>query len=214
MLQKDDYDIDTVVEATVKIVLVKCPLCKSRYRLLPADIVPHKLYTLPVIEVSATLYNRGDHSLRHVTWDLLYGERTPAHTTLHGWTEGLGAWWLGQAIGEVAFSMPASRIQAELEIRCPQITSLHSQPIWINPQRYCSQGRRQRLEACKRFEIVSTLFACKNACNFVELNRLIVNWGNMFGLGFKTGVCCTAFEHIDYRNVRAWGSIFPKEPYR
>jgi hypothetical protein len=211
MLEKDDYDIDTVVETTVKIVLVKCPLCKSRYRLLPADILPHKLYSLPVIELSTTLYNRGDLSLRHVTWDLLYGERTPAHTTLHAWTEGLGAWWLGRTIGEVAFSMPASRIQAELEIRCPQITSSHLQPIWINPQRYRSQGRRERLEACKRFEIVSTLFASKSACNFVELNRLVASWGNTFGLGFKTGIFCTAFEHIDSKNVRAWGKIFPKE---
>ena len=32
MLEKDDYDIDTVVKATVKIVLVRCPICKSRYR--------------------------------------------------------------------------------------------------------------------------------------------------------------------------------------
>jgi hypothetical protein len=214
MLEKDDYDIDTVVEATVKIVLVKCPLCKSRYRLLPADILPHKLYTLPVIEVSATLYNRGDRSLRHVTWDLLYGERTPAHTTLHGWTEGLGAWWLGRTIGEVAFSMPAGRVRGELEIRYPQVGSLHSKPICINPQRYRSQGRGERLEACKQFEIVCSLVPSQNGCNFVELNRLIVNWGNMFGLGFKTAICCTAFEHIDSANVRAWGSIFPKEPLR
>lgn len=33
-------------------------------------------------------------SLRAVVRDLL-GERTPAHTTLHGWTEGLGAHALG-----------------------------------------------------------------------------------------------------------------------
>ena len=41
--------------------------------------------------------------MRQVAWVQLYGERTPEHTTLHGWTEGLGAWWLGRTIGEVAF---------------------------------------------------------------------------------------------------------------
>jgi hypothetical protein len=212
LLEKDDDDIDTVVKDTVKIVLVRCPVCKGRYRLLPADILPKKLYTVPVIELSVSLYNQGDLSLRHVVWDHFYGERAPAHSTLHAWTEGLGAWWLGQAMGEVAFSVPATRIQAELEIRYPQMRSCHFQPIWINPQRYRSQGRRERLEACKRFEIVGTLLAFKNTWNFVELNRLIVSWGTSFGLGFKTGIGCTASEHIDSRNVRLWGQIFPKEP--
>ena len=60
LLEKDDYGIDTVVERKVKIALVRCPLCKSRYRVLPADILPFKLYSLPVIELAVCLYNRGD----------------------------------------------------------------------------------------------------------------------------------------------------------
>lgn len=211
MLEKDECDIDTVVKSTIKVVLVKCPICKGRYRLLPADIVPYKLYSLTAIELSVRFYNQGDLSLRHVTWDLLYGDRTPAHTTLHAWTEGLGAWWLGRTIGEAPFSVPAGRVQAELEIRYPQMGSLHSKPVLINPQRYRSQGRRERLEACKQFEIGCSLATSQNACNFVELNRLIVKWGNAFGLGFKTGIRSTAFEHIDPKNVRTWGQIFPKE---
>jgi len=212
ILEKDDYGIDTVVERQVKIALVRCPICKSRCRVLPADILPHKLYTLPVIELAVSLYNRGDLSLRQVAWDQLYGERTPEHTTLHGWTEGLGAYWLGRRIGEVAFSVPATRIFAELEIRFSHVKSLHSIPVWINPERYCSQGRLERLQACKRFEIIGTMLEVKNTCKFVELNRLIVSWGNSFGLGFKTGICCTAIEHIESTDVRKWRQIFPKEP--
>jgi hypothetical protein len=212
MLAKDDEGIDTVLKDTLKIVLVKCPVCKSRYRLLPADILAHKLYSLPVIELSVSLYNRGDLSLRHVAWDLLYGERTPAHTTLHGWSEGLGAWWQGRTMGEVAFCVPATRMRAQLQIRHPQMSSLHSIPVWINPQRYRSQGRRERLEACRRFEIIGTMLAPESTWKWCELNRLIISWGNWFGLGFKTGICCTAIEHIDCTNVRSWGKIFPKEP--
>ena len=211
-LEKDDYDIDTVVKATVKIVLVRCPICKSRYRLLPADILPHKLYTLPVIELCVCLYNRGDLSLRQVAWVQLYGERTPEHTTLHGWSEGLGAWWLGRTIGEVAFCVPATRIQAELEIRFPQMSSLHSIPVRINPKRYRSQGRCERLQACKRFDIIGTILEVKNTRKWCELNRLIVSWGNWFGLGFKTGICYTAIEHIESTDVRKWRQILPKEP--
>jgi hypothetical protein len=210
-LEKDDYGIDTVVEAKVKIVLVKCPMCRSRYRLLPSDILPYKHYTLPVIELSVSHYNRGDLSLRQVVWDQLYGERTPQHTTLHGWTEGLGAWWQGRTMGEVAFAVPATRVLAELEIRFPQMKSLHSIPVWINPERYRSPGRRQRLEACQRFEIISTMLEVKNAWKFVELNRLIIGWGNSLGLGFRTGICCTAIEHIDLTDVRSWLQISTKE---
>jgi hypothetical protein len=212
MLEKDDYDIDTVVKATVKIVLVRCPICKSRYRLLPADILPHKLYTLPVIELCVCLYNRGDLSLRQVAWVQLYGERTPEHTTLHAWTEGLGAWWLGRSVAEVAFCVPATRLQAELQIRFPQMSSLHSIPVRINPQRYRSQGRCERLQACKRFEIIGTILEVKNTRKWCELNRLIVSWGNWFGLGFKTGICYMAIEHIESTDVRKWRRILPKEP--
>jgi len=211
-LEKDDYGIDTVGEAKVKIVLVKCPMCKSRYRLLPSDILPHKHYTLPVIELSVSHYNRGDLSLRQVVWDQLYGERTPQHTTLHGWTEGLGAWWQGRTMGEVAFAVPATRVLAELEIRFPQMKSPHSMPVRINRQRYRSQGRLERLEACKRFEIISTMLEVKNAWKFVQLNRLIISWGNSLGFGFKTGICCTAIEHIDLTDVRSWLQISTKEP--
>ena len=40
------------------------------------------------------------------------------------------------------------------------------QPVWINPQRYRSQGRRERLEACKRFEIVGTMVRIRKRVQF------------------------------------------------
>ena len=212
ILEKDDYGIDAVVELKVKIALVKCPICKCRYRLLPADILPFKLYTLPVIELAVSLYNRGDLSLRQVAWIQLYGERTPEHSTLHGWTEGLGAYCLGRTVGEVAFAVPATRIFAELEIRFSQVKSLHSIPVWINPERYRSQGRLERLQACKRFEIIGTMLEVKNASKFVELNRLIISWGNSFGFGFATGIRCTPIEHLGSTDMRLWLKISTKEP--
>jgi hypothetical protein len=124
----------------------------------------------------------------------------------------LGAWWLGRAIAEVAFSVPATRVLAELQIRFAQTSSLHSIPIGINPQRYRSQARCERLQACKRFEITSTILGVKTPYKFCELNRLIISWGNWFGLGFKTGICCTAIELIDSTDVQSWRKIFTKEP--
>lgn len=211
ILEKDEEGINTVVERKVKIVLARCPICKCRRRLLPADILPYKLYSLPVIELSVSLYNQGDLSLRQVTWHQLYGERTPQHTTLHGWTEGLGAWFLGRSIGEVAFSVPAARILAELEIRFSQMKSLHSIPVRINPQRYRSQGRLERLEACKRVEIISTMPDVQTPLKFCRINCLIVSRGNSFGLGFRTGICCTPIEHIDSTDMPLCLQISTKE---
>ena len=212
MLEKDDYGIDTVIERKLKIALARCPICKCRWRVLPADILPRKLYSLPVIELCVCFYNRGELSLRQVAWEQLYGERTPEHTTLHGWSEGLGAYWLGRAIGEVSFAVPASRIVAELEMRLSPKQSLHSIPVWINPERYRSPGRLERLQACKRFEIICTMLEAKTRWKFVELNRLIISWGNWFGLGFKTGICCTPIEHTDSKDMRLWLKIAKKEP--
>ena len=211
ILEKDQYGIDTVVERNLEIALCRCPICKSRFRVLPSDIPSYKLYSLPVIELTVSLYNRKDLSLRAVTWDHLDGERTPSFTTLHGWSEGLGAYWLGRTIGQVPFSVPATRILAELEIHFSQMESLHSMPVWINPQRYRSQGRRERLEACKRFEMTCKMLDAQNNWGFCELNRLIVIWGNSFGLGFRTGIGCTPFEHIDSTDMLPWRKIAAKE---
>ena len=124
----------------------------------------------------------------------------------------MGAWWQGRTMGQVAFAVPATRVLAELEIRFPQMKSLHSMAVRINRQRYRSQGRLERLEACKQFEIIGTILNVENPLKFCELNRLIVSWGNSFGLGFKTGICCTPIEHTDSTNMRLWLKITNKEP--
>jgi len=207
ILERDQCGTDTVVERKVKIALAKCRVCNCRVRLLPADILPYKRYSLPVIEQAVSLYNRGDLSLRQVAWEQFGGDRTPEHATVHGWTEGLGAYLLGRPVGQAAFSIPAARILAELETRFSQVTSLDLIPVWINPERYRSQGRLERLEACKRFEIIGTMIDA----SLSELNRLTVGWGNSFALGFKTGIYSTAIEHRHWKNVQLWGQNAKKE---
>lgn len=197
-IEEDAYGTDTTVERQVEIVLAKCPICKGRFRVLPADILPYKHYTLPAIECGVRLYNQGDLSLREVAWDKYYGERTPVHATIHGWTEGLGAYWSGRGFGEVAYAQPASRIMADLELRFSQAGSLHSIPVSVNPIRYRSQGRLERLEACQRFEATC---AMAGAHNFFELNRLIVGWGNSFGFCFRSAIRNTGFEHMNSKDV-------------
>jgi hypothetical protein len=150
-------------------------------------------------------------SLRKVVWNEFYGERTPAHSTLHAWSEGLGAYWSGRCFGEVAFTLPAARIMAELEIRFPQIGPLHSIPVMVNPERYCSSKRRERLEACQRFEKTCAKTCAMIIAIFCELNRLIVSWGTSFGFGFRTGISSTLFEHIDSTDMIPCAKPMEKE---
>jgi hypothetical protein len=206
-LEKDDHGVLAVVERKIEIALARCPVCKSRYRVLPADILARKLYSLSVIEMSVSLYNRGDLSLRQVVWDELYGERTPMHTTLHGWTEGLAAYCLGRCVGEVPRTLPAARILAELECRYGEVKNLHQMPISVNPRRYHSEARRERLEACKRLESRAWrdgAFDAKAPWMFSKLNCLILALGNSCGFGFRTGIYCTAPEHLPLADVGQW----------
>ena len=94
LLERDAYGEWHTIELKAAIALARCPRCGTRTRVLPYDILPYKRYSLAVISALVSTYATWSLSLRRVVWDLL-GERTPAHTTLHGWTEGLGAHALG-----------------------------------------------------------------------------------------------------------------------
>ena len=115
LLERDEFGELVSVALKAAIVLARCPRCGTRARVLPYDVLPYKQYSVAVITELASTYATGSASLRSVVWDLL-GERTPAHTTLHGWTEGLGAHVLGLPGGE-AGGVPFSRFVVEAQAR-------------------------------------------------------------------------------------------------
>jgi hypothetical protein len=85
----------TFLHLMVKIALAVCGRCGHRARVLPCDALPHKTFGAAAIELVMAEYSEGRRSLRQVAWAQL-GERTPAHTSLHGWTEGFGLHALGR----------------------------------------------------------------------------------------------------------------------
>ena len=66
LLEKNEQGTATLEKLEILIALAKCPVCKSRFRILPADILPYKHYSLAVIEYAVGLYNEGYLSLRSV----------------------------------------------------------------------------------------------------------------------------------------------------
>ena len=113
-MERDACGVRTVVGVVATLALACCDRCGGRVRVLPSDILPRKLYGLSVIEHLVVAYAEGDQGLRRVAWNLA-AERTPAFTTLHAWTEGLGAHALGRELGEVPGGMPHAALVRETE---------------------------------------------------------------------------------------------------
>ena len=106
--------------------LARCRHCGCRPRLLPCDVLAYKHYALPVIEALLAQYSEGRYSLREVAWDWL-GERTPSPSTLHGWSEGLGAHVLGLA-GSAVHGAPFARVRTQWLTREPSLRALWHTP--------------------------------------------------------------------------------------
>ncbi|MBD3337023.1 MAG: hypothetical protein GF355_16030 [Candidatus Eisenbacteria bacterium] len=183
-----------VVGRTLRLGVARCGRCGHRPRLLPADLLPRKTYALSVIGQAASLYDEErTTSLRKVVWEEMSGDRTPAPSTLHAWTEGLGAYALGRPAGEVADAVPAARIVSELKGRFPQ---LRREARAIPPRRAHSQARKERLLAGRGFLRLARGLTTDPARALTHLNRLVLTWSTPFALGFRTGLASTPIEQL------------------
>lgn len=196
LLEPDACGVAQTVRVEATVALACCDRCRTRRRVLPCDALPRKTYGLAVIEQEISAYSRGDRSLRQVAWSQL-GERTPAHTTLHGWTEGLGAHVLGRPGGELG-GAPISRLIAEAEPRVPGIVEvLRSEPV-PDPRRYRSEARRDRLAAVMLAMTLVTLIAgAPHPHAMAECRRISLCWSNVSVLDFPSRLRCTSIEHLD-----------------
>lgn len=196
LLEPDDSGVLQMVRLAATIALAQCGRCETRCRVLPCNALPRKTYGLAVIEYEVTAYCRGDRSLREVAWHQL-GERIPAHTTLHGWTEGLGAHALARSGGELG-GAPMSRLLAEAEARVPGIAEAKRDNPTPNPRRYRSEPRRERLAAVMlTMTLVALIAGCPHPQAMAECRRVSLAWSNMSALEFPSRILRTAIEHRD-----------------
>lgn len=210
-LKKDEYGVLQTVSEQIRIAIAWCPNCGMHVRVLPCDILPRKTYSLAVIEHEISGYTQGGRSLRAVVWGM-HGEHTPAHTTLHGWTEGFGAYLLGRPAGEVPGALPASRLITESEARKPRLAEVRAQGVAIDPRRYRSEARRERLVAAAVFLVCAQVVSGQDApWALAEWSRLSLSWGLMSPFGFRTGLFFTAIEQVGSPDGGGSGRRQPKE---
>jgi len=214
LLEPDDSGVLETVRVVATVVLARCTRCGSRRRVLPCDALPHKTFGMPAIEQQVARYSRGDRSLRQVAWRQL-GERTPSHTTLHAWTEGLGAWSLGRAGGEVPDADPFAAVLEETRRRWPARATAMDLDVWVDPRRYRSQPRRERLAAVVR--VLATARSVAGAAAGSPLctwRRRCLEFGLSSPIAFRTGISDTPIEHRDRRSVPSSRPTSPREGHR
>jgi hypothetical protein len=177
------------------IAIARCRKCGSRARVLPADVLARKTYGAAVIAHTSAQYARGGESLREVVLGV-HGNDTLAHTTLHGWTEGLGAHVLGRPGGD-AGGVPVSRFLAEAAARVEGVAAAMQQEVHIDPRRYRSEARRERLVAVVLILAVMTLVATlPHPWAMAECRRQSLLWSQSSALVCRSRLACTAFEQV------------------
>jgi hypothetical protein len=210
LLELDEHGELRTVRLDAKVAIARCCRCKRRFRrVLPCDAVPRKTYGLPVIEHEVSEYTPGDRSLRKVAWSQL-GDRTPAHTTLHGWTEGLGAHALGRPGGD-AGGAPMNHLVANAQSRIPEVDDVMRAEVHPDPRRYRSEARRDRLAAVIRTMVLATTIAgMPHPHAMSECRRLALLWSGSSVFVFPSRILETPIEQGSGSKPPRSRSSFPR----
>jgi hypothetical protein len=146
--------------------LALCEQCKSRFRVLPVEILPYKTFGLPVIEAACLHYATSTDGLRKTVRTI--AGVAPHHSTLHGWMGGLGE----RAMDKVHLKRdratvsqpslaPTSTLVAETAKRqdFDLINRWSKTKPPIAPGKYKSLFRKELLQSCLRLlSIAASLF--------------------------------------------------------
>jgi hypothetical protein len=195
LLTQDEFGAARMDRVEATIALCRGLKCGGRWRVLPCDVLAHKTFNLSAIESLAARYAKGDRSLRAVVGSTL-GERTPAHTTLHGWTEGIGAHVLGRP-PRATSRVPFTRLLAESEKHVPALAGVDRRPE-VDPRRYRSDARHDRLQAMAFVLAAALVVTCVvGPGSLTAWRRLAVTWLAASALGFGSRISCTSFEQVD-----------------
>lgn len=158
--------------------IARCAACRGRFRVLPVELLPYKVYSLAVIETAVGRYTgscAAGTGLRKVV--ARFGPGHPHFSILHGWLGGLGERILHRAphrpgmapkhasrrktsssplgrlgaLSAVEGSLPTSALVAESAKRLTaDLNSLWHRRFPIARWKYKSEHRRDQLEACAR----------------------------------------------------------------
>lgn len=201
VLRSDSAGVLSTFTERVTLALASCSSCRRRVRVLPCDILPGKTYSLQVIEKVTIAYAAGDRTLRDLAWGLP-GDRSLSHTTLHAWTEGLGAHALGRPGGGLPGADPSSRLLSETAARRPGLDTTIDTGRFVDERRFRSKGRMERLAAMGSvLSIAAAATGMASPLALTEWRRLALTWTGSDALRFSTGILCTRIDQVGAREA-------------
>jgi hypothetical protein len=174
-------DNGNAVHKIIPIPLCKCQCCGGRIRVLPADILPYKTFSLSLIAQSLNKYTHSKMGLRKTAEDI-GGNAQPDHSTIWHWLKDMGERVSDRAdLSNSHYSLPTCSSLIEESAR--RIDSAIRE-IWrIIPKIACwkckSESRRDQLEACARLiDTAKSLFP-DNPDPLLQWHRVLMPFFNV-----------------------------------
>jgi len=182
-----------ITKIDAEIAIARCAACSARTRVLPADILPRKTYSLPTIEHCCAMHSSGT-SLRRTVH--LLGAARPSHATLHGWTQGLGAHVSGYELGDTPGTETIGAVLSETWRRHPELRAWWDAKTTIRSDQFRSDPSRERLTSVARlFQQAALLAPSSGAPTMTAWRARSLGWGLSLPFGFRTAVSYTAIDH-------------------
>lgn len=182
-----------VTKIIARIAIARCSSCGARIRVLPADVLPRKTYSLSVVESCCARHVDGT-SLRRAVKPL--GADGPSHTTLHAWIQGLGAHTDGREFGNAPGTDSISAVIAETQLRHPELLrALQATAATVRSGRFRSDLHRERsASAATLLQQAALLGPADWPSPLTAWRQQALGWKLSSPFGFRTGIGCTWIE--------------------
>lgn len=154
---------DVLVYEIVLIPLIKCSNCPSRYRLLPYDMLPRKVYSLSCIIKTCSLYLfNNPTSYRNIS---LINQAFIHFTTIHGWLGAIGRMFQDLPQFPIVRTCTTAELQQKTADYHPTFfVYLRTYVINIPPQKYKTTERLGELIAAAQFIASAQEYFPKENC--------------------------------------------------
>lgn len=167
---------------TVAIACCNGPSGPHYVRVLPANVLPRKTYSVEVQALACERYLSGKCGGLRPAVRAIAGD-TPHFTTLHGWLGGLGQVALGR--GRPTGTLSIAALRSETARRdLPELDRIWEAPVAIDPQRYRSEARRDLLVGVARLLRTARYVASEAASSLAEWIRRGVEWCGVYALSW------------------------------
>ncbi len=176
--------------------LARCGGCKGRFRVLPEEMVPFKLYSFPLIERCVKAYVVDSTKGLQEAAKVVEGVQ-PHHTALHGWVGGIGDRVLEREKknGAQRKQIPASAIVIETSKRLgPNPVNRWHEDVKIPSWKYETEERRDQLMGCAKLLNMGSFLFKRSLHPVSAWHGWVVSELDVAGWTFWSRGRCTTFQ--------------------